>query len=310
MKLLSVANVGTLLGGTGACTYSCVKALPDWQHSVVFFGGMDNGLEDRFGCEVRKATAITPQLIDEIKPDVILFHNTNPERMPSSFPEGCLTVFYQHSAVMSLRESRRRCNLVLSVSHHLAKQANIREDFVLYQPVPVPPAEGERKRITLGRMSTAANKSKWEGAEAFYESLSLVMRSNYELEFVGAPESFEANARQTFTLGRGSFHPASVAARRLLWTWAGMLYSSPVEESYGRTVCESQRAGCIPIVDRKGGFIEQIRHGETGFLCSSIDEFADAARKVITGTHGIDIAAMQKAGDERGGLAVWRRKFL
>jgi glycosyltransferase involved in cell wall biosynthesis len=35
------------------------------------------------------------------------------------------------------------------------------------------------------------------------------------------------------------------------------------------------RSGCIPVVDRLGGFIEQIPH-DCGFLCSSLDEFAAA----------------------------------
>lgn len=314
MKLLSVANVGTLLGGTGACCYSCVKSLPDWQHAVVFLSTVEDFTRQQFGCEVRQETRITQQLIDEVKPDVILFHNTSPDRFPERLPDDCVAVYYQHSAFHSCREARRRCDVSLAVSHHLARQTNLRQDFILYQPVPKPPAGERRAVLTFGRICTP-NRMKWRGVDRFYSKLGSSLDSlefvfgdpvTARWDFVGAPDDFPEHARFS-----GEFHPAAWDARRLLSEWTAMLYHHPtVSESYGRTVCEAQRAGCIPIVDRRGGFVEQIGHGKTGFLCDSVNEFAEAVRTVAKGEHSIDIAAMQKAADERGSLAAWRRNFL
>lgn len=59
-----------------------------------------------------------------------------------------------------------------------------------------------------------------------------------------------------------------------------MLYSNPfVNESFGRTAAEAMLAGCIPLVDRRGGFVEQIP-ADCGFLCETINEFVAALRQL------------------------------
>ena len=58
--------------------------------------------------------------------------------------------------------------------------------------------------------------------------------------------------------------------------WDALLYhNTRVTESFGRTVAESMRAGCIPVVDNRGGFAEQV-HADCGFLCDDKDEFSAA----------------------------------
>lgn len=316
MKLLSVANVGTIIGGTGACCFSCVKSLPDWEHAVVFLSGWNTGLKDQFGCDVLFRTSVTPQLIDEVKPDVILFHNTAANRMPSHIPGEVLTVYYQHSAALACREARRKCDLFLTVSQHLAKLAGIDSDLVLYQPVPCPPNSTgtTRNTVAFGRICTP-NGGKWEGQNEFYASLSSAVDAlslvrgplpKLQADFVGAPDTFLPSARDM-----GRFIPASWEARSLLREWSAMLYHHPtITETYGRTVCEAQRAGCIPIVDARGGFVEQIEHGKTGFLCSSVNDFADALCRVMSGKHDINRQRMAEAAAARGSLSVWRRNFL
>jgi glycosyltransferase involved in cell wall biosynthesis len=80
--------------------------------------------------------------------------------------------------------------------------------------------------------------------------------------------------------GRARFFTAGWAARSRLWTWDALLYHNPdVTESFGRTVAESMRAGCIPIVDRCGGFVEQVT-AETGFLCATVEEFRESVSRL------------------------------
>ena len=316
MRLLQVNNVGTLLGGTGACGYSIRQALPDWQHTVVFLSKVDDFTRQQFGCDVRSESRITPQLIDEVKPDVVLFHNTAANRMPSHIPGEVLTVYYQHSAALACREARRKCDLFLTVSQHLAKLAGIDSDLVLYQPVPCPPNSTGTTRNTaaFGRICTP-NGGKWEGQNEFYASLSSAVDAlslvrgplpKLQADFVGAPDAFLPSARDM-----GRFIPASWEARSLLREWSAMLYHHPtITETYGRTVCEAQRAGCIPIVDARGGFVEQVEHGKTGFLCSSVNDFADALYRVMSGKHEINRQRMAESAAARGSLSVWRRNFL
>lgn len=76
--------------------------------------------------------------------------------------------------------------------------------------------------------------------------------------------------------GRAVFHPAGWTARRYLCNWDALVYHHPqLEESFGRTVAEALRAGCLPIVDRQGGFVEQLAEG-CGQLCGTTAEFIAA----------------------------------
>src|ERR1043165_6259539 len=100
MRMLSVANVPTLLGGTGACAWSCIRALPDWSHTMFFFGHGEPAPELReafCGANVAIGTAIPRSILEEH--DVVLFHNTSAQCMPINFPDDCLRIYMQHSAV-------------------------------------------------------------------------------------------------------------------------------------------------------------------------------------------------------------------
>ena len=46
------------------------------------------------------------------------------------------------------------------------------------------------------------------------------------------------------------------------------------------SAAEAMRAGCIPIVDRRGGFIEQLEPS-SGFLCDSLAEFDRAIETLL-----------------------------
>jgi hypothetical protein len=136
-------------------------------------------------------------------------------------------------------------------------------------------------------------------------------------EFVGCPEALQAPLAAVCggcggCGGGATFHAASQAARSLLWRWDAMLYeSAAVTHAYGRVVCEAQQAGCVPVVDARGGFIEQIEDRRTGFLCAAPEEFAAAlaalaplpARRAIA-------AAARLAGSARGSGERWRETFL
>ena len=100
-------------------------------------------------------------------------------------------------------------------------------------------------------------------------------------EFIGCPESIQQDLMKACR-GRTSFYPASWEARERLWNWDMMVYHNPdVTESFGRTVAESMRAACIPVVDNRGGFREQIVPG-TGYLCESEQFFDQAIKELLS----------------------------
>lgn len=68
-------------------------------------------------------------------------------------------------------------------------------------------------------------------------------------------------------------------------------------ENLPRVAMEAMASGCVPICNRQGGFTEIIEHGVSGFLCSSTQEFIDAATKLAN-----EVAlrqTMAKAGRDR-----------
>lgn len=315
MKLLQVVNVSNLLGGTFACAFTISRALPDFQHLIIAISSCDRGIDNELsrvcGFDVVRKTRILPADFDSFNPDVVIFHNTPPHLFPNYVPEDVVTFFYSHSAVM-MTESRNRSLVVWAVSRWLAEKVNIGYDFVVHQPVPLPPGSPNRgETLRIGRLCTPTNSKKWRLEEIvpLYTRLSKV-HTDVQWEFVGCPEPYMSQVAKCCQ-GRVVFHDASWDARSLLWEWDAMLYDSLLEESYGRVVCESQRCGCIPIVSHRGGFIEQIQNGQDGFLCDGVDKFDYAIGYVKDGERlrYLRESAMQ-SGDVRGSLSAWRRKFL
>lgn len=313
--MLSVANIATLLGGTGRCALDCIKALPDWKHRIVFVNGHAKRLQEcraAFPCDVNCGAGKVARACEEFRPDIVLYHNQGPREMPAKLPGAPVRVYYQHSA----HPHHGRFDKLLMVSMALASRCGFGRDRVLHQPVSVPTRNMERPwagPVTIGKICTPT-ASKWP-RESVQFYTRLLIQHETRFEFVGAPAWLSEPLQQRFG-ARVLFHPASVSAQNLLWSWHAMLHDGPWE-SYGRTVCEAQQCGSIPIVRAQGGVCEQIDPGNTGFLChDNFEEWSQAVGEVIrwTAGGGADFCVKSQlatfAGRARGSLSAWRRKFL
>lgn len=261
------------------------------------------------GCHVFLNHTTPDEAIGQFKPDVIIFHNTPETIFPQALPVGVISIFYQHSGLKEFKTTRERCDVAFCVSDYLAEITGFDKRFVLYQPVPLAPHSRVigRVRGLVGRICTP-NAGKWKSDDVLpvYRILS---ETHPELtyEFVGAPESIQSELWDLFG-ERVSFVDPSWKARERFNAWDMMLYSTSVSETYGRTVCEAQRAGCVPIVTKLGGFIEQIKHGVDGFLCESIGDFDRAVTSVMNGR--LSRERMIERADSRGALRVFRDSIL
>jgi len=161
----------------------------------------------------------------------------------------------------------------------------------------------------VGRLCNPREENWPESMLDFYRFLA-ERRPRVRWEFVGCPA--EVRPRLAEACRNVVFHEAGFQARSLLWSWHAMLYDSgAVVHSYGRTLCEAQRAGCVPVVNRLGGFLEQIEDGRTGFLCQGPEEFARALERLEDPETWSALSRQGRAaGDERGSLARWRESFL
>jgi hypothetical protein len=274
-RLLQICNVGRIVGGTAACAWTVTRALPDFEHHVLFLSPPDRETVEAFApVAVSHSPMITPVDIAAIDPDFILLHNTSSRRILESLPAP--TILYLHSAISEPAQA----NVVVCCSQWLARRLALPVDHVLWQAVPKsaplgsPRVAADREQMAVGRLCTPQARKWPRSIVPFYAQLA-ARCPNVNWEFVGCLWELQP-ALTAACQGRCRFHPAGWQQRGLLTKWDVLLYSNPaLPESFGRTVAESMRSGCIPVVDRLGGFIEQIPD-DCGFLCSSCDEFAAA----------------------------------
>ena len=315
MRLLQVNNVSARFGGTGACAWSISRALPDWEHGILFArpGPVSPLDQMHYGCRLFRGLGQLSDVIREFAPDVVLFHNTRftdeLARISRERP-GAQTVYYLHSR-SPYSSAVSRCDVLICVSRYLAELVGLGPSDVLYQPVPRPPLPDkqlERRHLTIGRLCTPSHR-KWsaDGMLSLYSTLA-ADHPDALWEFVGCPGPLCRRLLEACQ-GRARFHQPSWEARSLLWTWDAWLFDCVQPETYGRVLCEAQQAGCLPIVPRRGGFIEQVEHGRTGFLCNSPADYSRAVAALREPpVHALRAAALG-AGTGRGSLETWRRGF-
>ena len=276
-KLLQICNVGKITGGTAACAWTVSRCFPEFRHTVLFLSSPDAETERVWqDSEIHHAKSVTEELLEQLVPDLILFHNTHPRKC--AFGELHIpSVAYLHSAT-----NIAPADMTIACSHWLTEQrAEFAKFPVVHQSVPRPKQLKDHAarsplsdELTIGRLCTPSNR-KWPTETIDWYAELAEQHPTVNWEFVGCPDNMQPFLREAVR-DRATFHPTGWSQRGLLWNWDALLYHHPsLCESFGRTVAEAMRAGCIPIVDNRGGFREQIIEG-TGFLCNSLDEFSAA----------------------------------
>ncbi len=273
MHVLQVCNVGQIVGGTAACAWSVTRALSQLTHSVAFLSRVDPVTRQAFAPhQVLHWPHCTSDRIRQVTPDLVILHNIAANQ--TSLWDGALTIQYVHSA-----GRRIPADHTVYCSRWLAEQCRAKAPAVLWQGVPLPIAPVHARprtqgRLRIGRICTPTARKWPDLLPAFYSQLS-AQHPHVDWEFVGCPQAMQS-ILQTACCGRATFHSAGWQARSHVWDWDALLYHHPtLTESFGRTVAEAARAGCIPIVDDRGGFSEQCQVlGGRG--CRTSTDFGDA----------------------------------
>ncbi|MEZ6047056.1 MAG: glycosyltransferase [Planctomycetaceae bacterium] len=277
LRLLQVCNVGNIVGGTAACAWSVVRALPDWEHVVCFRSQPTlETLSEFRACKGVKQLVCHPRMsrreIISLQPDVVLLHNIGPGIV--DLPADIGAVQFVHSRI-----TPAVVDVEVNCSQWLSRERGQSIEQVCWQGVPRVAGERVKRvsdRLVVGRICTPTEK-KWPAELIpFYEELASGA-PHVDWEFVGCPEKLRPSLKRACQ-GRVQFHAANWQAREHLRKWDVLLYHHPtLTESFGRVVAEAMRAGTIPVVDNKGGFIEQV-HSQVGFLCGHVTEFACALK--------------------------------
>ncbi len=309
LRLLQICNVGQIVGGTAACAWTVCRALPECEHHVWFLSSIDAATRDAFaGCQLEKIADVNVTKITALKPDIVFLHNTSRQKIVGDLREcRSLSINYLHSRIEPAEAARR-----VYCSEFLRNEYADPGGCILYQGVPLPEKRfGERtgEEIVVGRLCTPTIK-KWPGELVnFYRDLSS-RHPEISWEFVGAPARIKLCLEDALK-GRCQFHEAGWEQRSQLWQWTALLHYQPgVTESFGRTVSEAMRCGCLPIVDRRGGFCEQV-DASNGFLCDQLDEFHVALSKLANSVLANRLSeAAELVSNQRFSVQGFRERLL
>ena len=310
MRLVQVCNVGQIVGGTAACAWTVTRALPEWEHIVLFLSRVTEETRKAFDpCTVREIRRLTAEALQAEHPDLVLYHNLSASRGLEQWPG--LAINYLHSKI-----EPARADGYLACSEWLAKKLPRIQPAVCYQGVPLakrpefPRSTRElREAPIVGRLCSPQAKKWPEKTAELYQQLAQRFDKVW-WEFVGCPDDMQPRLREVCG-GRAEFHLAGWEARSRFWEWDVLLYHNPdLTESFGRTVAEAMRAGCIPVVDRRGGFCEQVGEGG-GFLCDTENDFATAlAILQAPGQRLRRSRTCQHHANQRFSLATFRQSLL
>jgi glycosyltransferase involved in cell wall biosynthesis len=275
MHLVQVCNVGNICGGTAACAWTIARALPEYRHTIWWLTPPTAETRRAFADASHVvAPVLAGQPLERLQPDVMLLHNTKPRHIAGELPG--VTIDYRHSQSSLVGGDR-----TVACSEWLREEiGDGRIEDVLYQPVPRPlrpdyyRTRSLRERLVVGRICTPTRR-KWPAELIQFYELLATRHLDIDWEFIGCPRD-QQPALLAACRGQARFHAAGWRARSRFWQWDVLLHCQPgVTESFGRTVAEGMRAGCIPVVDNRGGFREQVTP-ETGFLCDTAADFAEA----------------------------------
>lgn len=311
MKIVQVCNVGTVCGGTAACAWSITRALPECQHVVLFLGRPTTETRNVFApLLVKQVSTVDDDLLARWQPDLVILHNTSAAHVGPI--RQTVTLQYCHS-----QGNHASGDFTVSCSGWLSCRLNS-SPRVLYQPIPRPPVATDRfppqesrfldDELVIGRLCTPQPR-KWPAEIIpFYADLSQQF-PGVRWEFVGCPRSLEPPLQEACQ-GRATFLAAGWEARRHFHRWHALLYHHPsLTESFGRTVAEAMLAGCLPIVDARGGFLEQIRQGETGFLCHSPADFSSALEELSPPRRWTMSRSARQSAEAQFSLQTFAREF-
>ena len=310
LRVLQVCNVGEIVGGTAACAWTVTRSLPAFDHTVVFLNRVSRETVDVFcDCRVEQWNRVSASRVAAVNPDVVILHNTARSRADDRLP--AVTIQYLHSKI-----DPAPTDLTLYCSNWLARRVDGDLRAVCLQAVPKPKrvAAGEETRSlreapVIGRICTPQQK-KWPAELPEFYAMLTERFPQVLWEFVGCPSLLRRKLQEACQ-GNAEFFPASWHIRSRLWQWNALLYHNPaVTESFGRTVAEAMRAGCIPMVDDRGGFSEQVPD-RCGYLCRRETDFADAIEQILSPGHRLRISrACQAHADEAFSLFRFGRDLL
>lgn len=144
--------------------------------------------------------------------------------------------------------------------------------------------KSEASRLRFG-MHSLPNGSKWNS-----QWPELIRRVNEEFgariawDFMGMPQALRGEIKGDNVIFRPEFLVPVDEYLRGVDVFVFFLEWKR-EEAWARSAGEALMSGCPIVTTARGGNRDQVVHGNTGFLCTTLDEFVESCRKLIQSPH-------------------------
>jgi GT2 family glycosyltransferase/glycosyltransferase involved in cell wall biosynthesis/SAM-dependent methyltransferase len=183
--------------------------------------------------------------------------------------------------------------------------------------------------VSVGRFFTGDHCKRQDRLIQAFRQLHGESRDNTEFHLIGALApgaehlAYLDHCRKLATGLPISFHLNAdrevvddlLVSSSVYWHGAGLEVDETVSpwalEHFGISIVEAMDAGCIPVAPKRGGPLEIVEHGVTGFLYQDLEELVALTRRVLaeeTATRIEDMRPKAAAHAQRFSVAAFNRR--
>lgn len=307
-------------GGVPMFIHDLISIYPEFHHVIVYmhdearFGGenfeMMDEWQNEFGCEIAKVDLITPQLLKEVDPAVVMLNSIRGDKLEGTYPYDWLqawpVIFFHHAATKPLVP----VDVDVFISKYvMSKYQGMEQRF--RNPMVCPPAidvgsyskikrDPNSTRCVVGKVCSAWNKNKYP--DKLYNVMRKLGEKYPDVEFIVVGGG-RHNTLQQLQVPRLKFiTEMSMPVPQMLEQIDIFLYINEENfpETWCRAVSEAMASGIPVVVDNFAGTAEQVEDGIGGFACGTEDEFVEKLSLLIEDKrtrHEIGMQARDKAVD-------------
>ena len=298
MNLIYHQIQGLYVAGDVYCAIDCVRALPEFKH--VFFVNHNDGFDQNvfeilqgLGVDVKRNAIVTES---DIRPELqtIFYHcvgfDTHRRGEYVVFrqePPGVKIAIWIHTPGLcgawseryNYLKNRNLSFLIFNSSFSLHNTPGLDYSNFSVCSIINPVIDTDRfsriQRVNDGifRMGRWSRGHDTKYSDDFLELLSSINISGAEFLCMGIPGKFYNSDLPTNVrfLVNGA-----VPLEDLLCMLDLLIFKTHApswHEGWCRTVTEAMAAGIVPVVENRGGIMDQVAHGYNGFLCNTNAEF-------------------------------------
>ncbi len=314
-----------LIGGAEVVILNTVKALSEWQHTLLFSKAAKSWIVDELNSLPNVALKIIssnrPQDVSKFEADYYLFHFYPPmncqdlEILPPRILGRSIIINHWHEPVPLVSD----CRYLFLSNQSMAKTGlDIPESSksVLLNPVadrffrvprqPIPFSVGRHSRDVLLKYSSD-----------FFELHESIMPTKLRVLILGAPKGMQEYVRENLSALRNHYYLlglGTLAVPNFLSMPEIYLYktSDSFAETCPMNILESMAAGLPIIAENKGGIPDLIASQQTGILCDSNDCYIAACNELFE-NRSMALALGQSAqqwASENASMQVFKGRFL